>query len=117
MWPVCRARFSRRKHENKGVRPLAHKLADTHEVVGNTGFSVRQLIPESWRTPPFGRPLPPTRSLLDLLQPAAVNLARADDVKLQRIERRQVVVIQHEGDVVHRQHLPGVQTDQNIPAL
>src|SRR5437660_12821722 len=50
-------------------------------------------------------------ALLDLLQPAAVHLAAADDVEAQRAEAGQVSVGQNEDDIFEGQHLPLVQAD------
>jgi hypothetical protein len=46
--------------------------------------------------------------LVDLLNPAAVDLARANDVEGERRERGQVAMRQHEDDVVEAQRLPVV---------
>src|SRR5262245_44277942 len=64
---------------------------------------VRMEMPPGVRTKnreAFYRPGEPGTSILQRLNPAAVDLAVADDVKPQRREARQVGVRQHEGQVV-----------------
>src|SRR5262249_27691672 len=50
-------------------------------------------------------------------QPAAVDLAGADDVKAHGIEADQIGMGQDEDDVVQVQHLPLMQSDQDVAAL
>src|SRR5262249_59044261 len=53
---------------------------------------------------------------LDLLHPAAADLAAADDVEAERVEAGQVGVAQHIRDIVKRQRLPLVQADEDVAA-
>src|SRR5271154_4945305 len=55
--------------------------------------------------------------LVDLLNPAAVDLAGANDVKAERRERGEVSVRQHENNVIQAQGLPVMQTDEHVAAL
>src|SRR5947209_2594403 len=52
-----------------------------------------------------------------LLEPAAADLAGADDVEAEGVERREIWVGQDEDDVIEAERFPVVQADEDVAAL